>query len=393
MRRGNPSELGFSADRLKRVDEVAQRYVDSAEVAGVDVTIGRRGLIAHRYFTGDAAADTLYRIYSMTKPITSVAVMILVEECRLRLTDPVSRFFSEFANMQVYVSGEAPPFETRATDREITIRDLLAHTSGLAYGIGDEHPVEQAMADTVFAAVAADRSLPLREIVRLIAELPLVHQPGSAWRYSIGIDVLGAIIEEVAECPLQEYLAKRVFEPLGMTDTFFTVPADKRSRLATLYTRGESGLEPAPETPVMAYTEPNPHPNGGGGLVSSTADYLAFAQMLLDGGIGPAEYGSHRILGPRTVDLMLRDHLPPRISGWDRPGYGFGLGGSVLTDPARAGDYGTPGRFAWGGAAGTFWWIEPEEALSAVMMIQLMPADDLAMRNDLYTAVHQALMD
>lgn len=398
MKRGNSEQLGFSPDRLKRIDQVAAEYVKAGRIAGIDVTVARNGALAHRCFTGlrtvadsrPVERDTLYRIYSMTKPITSAAAMILVEECRLRLTDPISRFFPEFAEMAVYQSGDAVPFTTVPAERQITVRDLLTHTGGLAYGIGDEHPVEQHLAQVLWSPSATRQEVTLRDLARLVAQVPLVHQPGSAWRYSIGIDLLGAIIEEVTGTPLAEFLHSRIFGPLGMHDTFFTVPEEKRARLATVCVQGESGLDVSPDPPVMAYFTKNAHPNGGGGLVSSTEDYLAFAQMLLDGGRGPAENGAHLILSPRTVSLMVRNHLSPQIAGWNRPGMGFGLGGSVMTDPGQAGDYGTPGRYSWGGAAGTVFWIEPVEQLAAVMMIQLASPSSIA--GDIWVAVHQALV-
>ena len=392
-------ELGFNTERIARLRTVADRYIDDGKTAGVVTAVLRDRALAWVDARGcrDLAAgstmtsDTLFRIYSMTKPVTSAAVMLLVEATTLRLTDPVSRFFPEYREMEVYVEGEAPPFRTEAARREITIRDLLTHTSGLAYGIGDEHPVEKVFETEVWAAMAEDPAMTLREVARRVAGYPLVHQPGTHWRYSSSIDLLGAIVEEVAGVPFDAFLHERIFEPLGMEDTFFTVPQTKRGRLAGVYTRGDAGLEPIADPPWMSFTSPDSHP-GGGGLVSTAADYLTFAQTLLNGGRGPDCDGrpGERILGPRTVAMMMSDHLPPNVAAWNTPGAGFGYGGQVVTDPGRFSGYGSPGRFTWGGAASTLFTIDPGDRLIFVVLHQIMPhVDDLS--TDLSTTVFQAI--
>ena len=398
--RRSPEELGFDPGRLARLSSVADRYIDAGSVAGVVTAVLRDGAIAWLEARGrreidsgaPMATDTLFRIYSMTKPITSAAVMILVEEAKLRLTDPLSRYFPEYRDMEAYVGGLEPPFRTEAATREIAVRDLLTHTAGLGYGIGDEHPLEKQVQAELWETVARDRRLTLRRFAELVADLPLVHQPGTHYRYSLAIDLLGALVEEVSGMPLARFLEERLFAPLGMEDTFFTVPESKRGRLAGVYARGDGGLEPVPDPPLLAYTEPDAHPNGGGGLVSTACDYLSFAQMLLNGGRAPSGDGrpGARVLGPRTVAMMMTDHLPPRVPGWSSPGAGFGYGGKVVTDVTQLPEYGSAGRFSWGGAASTLFWVDPAERLAIVVLYQIMPyVDDLSL--DLYTTVYQAI--
>ena len=400
IRSERPEALGFDGKRLAQIGDVGDRYVDTGRTAGVVTAVQRDGALAWLDARGcrDLASnapmepDALFRIFSMTKPITSAAVMMLVEETKLRLTDPVSGFFPEYKAMEVYVAGTEPPYQTEAATREITIRDLLTHTSGLAYGIGDEHPIEKQYEREVWEPVGRDPDLSLRELARLVSRLPLVHQPGTHWRYSIAIDLLGAIIEEVSGLSLDRFLGERFFDPLGMRDTFFTVPKEKHSRLAGIYSPGETALEPVPNLPTLPFTTPTAHPNGGGGLVSTAADYINFAQMLLNGGRAPDSGSSRgeRILGPRTVSMMLTDHFPRGVLGWASPGVGFGYGGSVVTDVTQLSGYGSVGRFSWGGAASTIFWIDPVERLVGVMLQQIMPYTD-ALMNDVQTTVYQAI--
>lgn len=401
MQIGNPVELGFSKQRLSRIEALTNHAISEGQIAGIDVLVARRGRIAFRFTGGkrDIAAgeaiepDTLYRIYSMTKPITSAAVMLLVEEARVRLTDPISKFFPEFGEMEVYQSGTQAPFATVPSTTPITIRHLLTHTAGLGYGIGDQHPVEKHIEATLLPLLARDPEVTLADLARELATFPLLHQPGTAWRYSLGIDVLGAIIEQVSGSSFAEFLQERLFVPLGMADTFFTVPEAKRPRLGPVYTRTDTGLEPQPDSMIMAYTRANAHPNGGGGLVSTTSDYLAFAQMLLDGGRAPDSRGGDQILSPRTIDVMIRPHVAPDTPGWQRPGLGFGYGGSVVCDPDMLPSYATRRRFGWGGAAGTRFWVEPEEQLLGIVMIQLMPPETSQVVDDIQTTIWQAIVE
>ncbi|TVR54479.1 MAG: class A beta-lactamase-related serine hydrolase [Spirochaetaceae bacterium] len=395
-----PEVLGFDGKRLAQIAAVVDRYLAEGRTAGVVTAVLRDGALAWfdargcRELASKAPMNTddLFRIFSMTKPITSAAVMMLVEETKLHLTDPVSEFFPEYKTIEVYIAGAEPPFQTEPARREITIRDLLTHTSGLAYGIGDEHPIEKKFETEVWEPVGRDPDLSLRELARLVSRLPLVHQPGTHWRYSIAIDLLGAIVEEVAGFSFERFLRERFFEPLGMHDTFFTVPEEKQSRLTGLYGVGENGLEPVPSLPTLPFTTPTAHPNGGGGLVSTAADYLSFAQMLLNDGRAPDSDSARgeRILGPRTVSMMMTDHFPPDVQGWASPGVGFGYGGSVITDVTQLSGYGSVGRFSWGGAASTIFWIDPAERLAGLMLQQIMPYTD-ALMNDFQTTVYQAI--
>jgi CubicO group peptidase (beta-lactamase class C family) len=396
MQHTDPRELGFSPERLAQVSAVARAFIDAGEIAGVTVGLHRHGRLAfvESYGSRDLeqglpmTRDTLVRIYSMTKPITSAAVLLLFERAQVQLTDPLSRYFPAFAEMEVYLGGEEPPFRTVPAEREILVRDLLTHTGGLAYGIGDEHPVEQEFAKTVWGGLAADPQITLEQQADMIAEQPLVHQPGTAWRYSIATDLLGALVERVTGTSIDRFLKRELFEPLGMENTWFTVPEPDHHRLAKVYTQGTDGLCPAEDPPVMSFLRTRSHPSGGGGLVSTVDDYLRFAQMLLDHG----HAADRHILAPRTVSMMMQDHLPPGIEGWDRPGLGFGFGGQVITDARRCSSYGAPGTFSWGGAASTTFWVDPAEELAGVILLQLVPAFSSRINDDLYASVYQAIV-
>ncbi len=401
FRRGSPQELGFDPARLERISRVTDRALDAGRTAGTLTAVVRDGSLAwfdargYRDLASGSPMDahTLFRIYSMTKPITTVAVMMLVEETAIRLQDPVSRFFPEYREMMVYVGGDEPPFSTEPAARQITVLDLLTHTAGLAYGIGDEHPVERRFESDIWGPVADERDLTLRDLARLVAEWPLVHQPGTHWRYSIATDLLGALVEEVAGIPFADFLEQRLFGPLGMSNTCFTVPEADRDRLASVYTPSENGLEPSPDPPILSFVQTNAHPNGGGGLVSTAADYLAFAQMLLDGGRAtdadgrPGDY----LLAPATVRMMMRDHLPRGVAGWSNPGVGFGYGGSVVTDLRQFAGYASLGRYGWGGAASTGVWVDPVERLVGLVLQQVVPYT-AELSDDIATSVYQAVV-
>ncbi len=402
--RRDPADLGFDVGRLARVNEVVQRALDANQCAGAVVGIVRDGALVWLSTHGardlsieaPMMEDTLFRIYSMSKPITSTAVMMLFEEAALRLTDPLSRFLPDFGQMEVYVAGDEPPFRTEPATREITIRDLLTHTGGLGYGIGDPHPVEEQLTREVWDTVDRNPEVTLLEAASAIASCPLVHQPGTHWRYSVATDLLGAVVEVVSGQSLDAFLKERIFDPLGMTDTFFTVPEERRERLAVCYTPGENGLDPAPDTPRMGFTRPTRHPSGGGGLVSTAGDYLAFMQMLLSKGRATVRTGKpgDRLLGARTVTMMMTDHLPPGVGGWeDRPGYGFGYGGRIVTDATQLSPYGSQGQFAWGGAASTIFFVDPAERLAVVVLQQVVPGFVYLLTEDIGTAVYQAIVD
>ena len=399
--RKSPQELGFDSRRLERISVVIDRALEAGQTTGVLTAVLRDGSLAWFDTRGcrDLAsgkpieADTLFRIYSMTKPVTTAAVMMLVEETAIRLGDPVSRFFPEYREMEVYVGGDEPPFLSEPAAREITVRDLLTHTAGLAYGIGEEHPVEKLLESDVWGPVARDGELSLRELAKLVGACPLVHQPGTHFRYSIAIDLLGALVEEVSGIPFGRFLEERLFDPLGMRNTWFTVPEPDRHRLAGVYTPGETGFEPSPDPPILSFAQTDAHPNGGGGLVSTADDYLAFAQMLLDGGRAtrpdgrPGDY----VLAPRTVSMMMSDHLPPGVAGWSTAGVGFGYGGAVLTDARYFVGYGSPGRYGWGGAASTGFWVDPAERIAGLVLQQVVPYTP-ELPDDVLTSVYQAVV-
>ncbi|HKJ86423.1 MAG TPA: serine hydrolase domain-containing protein [Spirochaetia bacterium] len=397
MEQHDPKELGFDAERLERVSSITERYIEAGEIAGAVAAVARRGQVAYLRAHGrrdiehdsPMTSDALFRIYSMSKPIATAALMMFVERGLVRLTDPLSRFVPEFAGMSVYLAGEEPPFRTEPADREILVWDLLTHTAGLAYGIGDEHPVEKEFERTVWAAAAGNPALSLADLSALIARLPLVHHPGTNWRYSVACDLMGAIIEVVTGRSFAEVLATDVFAPLGMHETWFTIPESEYPRVAQVYAMHENGLEPDADPPIMAYWGQRAHPSGGGGLVSTVADYLKFEEMLRNEG----KIDDGFLLSPRTVRTMMQDHLPPGVARWDDPGAGFGFGGRVITDTRYAREYGSVGQYSWGGAANTHFWIDPQERISAVVMLQRVPAFEIQITDDIRTAVYQALVD
>ena len=390
-------KVGFSSERLKRLDAVIQRYVDEGRVPGVLMLVARHGKLAYCNNFGmmDIEAqrptqpDAIYRIYSMTKAITSVATLMLFEENRFFLDEPVYEFIPELKDIRVYQAGGDPV----TAERPMTIRHLLTHTSGLVYPSANS-PVERMYDD----ADLFNRHVPLRDWIKKLTALPLLHQPGSEWHYSMSTDVLGYLVEVVSGMPFDEFLRKRIFEPLGMVDTAFYVPAEKVSRLVTLY---GGGLWPISVERMGDYTQQPEWSSGGGGLVGTGGDYLRFCQMLLNGG----ELDGERLLGPRTVAYMTANHLSPEILAYKRtpapgPGYGFGLGVQVLLDPVTAGRPGSVGEFGWSGAAYTHYWIDPVEDLVAVKMTQIIYRDEddneverRDMNADLRIAVYQALVD
>ena len=384
----SPEDAGFSPSRLARIDLTFQNYVDRKEAAGAVALIARRGKVAYLQTWGDRdreqqkpmTEDTIFRIYSMSKPITSVAVMMLYEEGHFFLDDPVAKFLPELAGMQVQTERRDPKTgevttETRSAKRPITIRDLLRHTAGLTYGFFGDSEVDRAYRSQ---GILIDEDT-IAQTVQKLGKIPLRFEPGDRWHYSVSVDVLGRLIEVVSNKPLDEFLRQRIFDPLGMGDTGFQVPESKRDRLAQLYTpKGTEasreaflkGSPPTKEIEVLesnelsSYDESATHFSGGGGLVSTAADYWRFCQMMLNGG--------HRILSRKSVELMTSDHLHG-ISGFARSGSTFGLGFAVTTDVGQAGSLGSVGSFSWGGAAGTRFWIDPQEELIGIFMVQILP--------------------
>lgn len=393
-----PATVGFAAGRLERITPVVQAAIDSGRMHGAVVLVARRGKVAYHRAFGWAdresgrrmTTDALFRIASQTKAITSVAVMTLVEDGRLRLGDPVSKFLPGFAG-----AGVAQPGDTgillQPVKRAITIRDLLTHTAGLSYG-NDSLVRRQYEAQGLGPAAGwgwyfADKSEPICGSMDRLSVLPLVSQPGERFVYGYSTDVLGCVVERVSGQSLADYLETRIFRPLGMRNTWFFPPAVAAPRLATVYSATDSGLVRSSEGPRGQgdYLDgPRVSYSGGAGLVSTARDYALFLQMLAGGG----SLGATRILGPRTVALMTTDHADTLFS---RNGMGFGLGFEILEEPGRAGQYGNVGRYGWGGAYATSYWIDPKDELVVVLMTQLLPGRAWETWDQVRAVIYQAI--
>ena len=399
-----PEAEGFSADRLKRLDAHMQALVDQGHLPGAVTLVARHGKIVSYEVFGKKAIggapmtkDTIFRIYSQSKPVTGVAMMILFEEGKWRLDDPVTKFVPELANLQVYKSQNTDgTFVTEPAKRAPTMREIMSHTGGFAYGLRTDQPVEKAYRDSGLLG-----SKTQAEFLASLVKLPLASQPGTEWRYSVSVDIQGLIVERLSGMSLADFMKSRIFDPLKMTDTAFYVPATKSDRLAALYIPDAKTrkLVAADNFMVLDVTKPPAIASGGGGLVSTTADYARFAQMLLNGG----ELDGARILSPGAIKLMASNHLSdivmdaPGASFSPAKGGGFGLDFAVVTDPARAGTLQGEGSYSWGGAAGTWFWIDPKNDLFMLGMIHILAKDiDPALAkidDDAATLVYQALVD
>ena len=402
---GDPRALGLCPDRLERIDGWMRAHVEAGKVAGLSVMLARGGHNAFFRSHGRAdiardkafAPDTIARIYSMTKPLTSVAVMMLYEEGRFQLDDPITRFLPEFSDLRVLTGGNRVKFESEPARRPITIRDLLTHTSGLTYGF-----MEATLVDALYRQNGVDfgeaQGESLAEVVARLARQPLLAQPGAEWNYSVATDVLGHLVAVVSGVDFADFLRTRVIQPLGMVDTDFFVPADKLPRFAANYSLfRDRTLKLYDDAVGSRFATPPACPSGGGGLVSTAADYMRFCRFLL----GRGALDGTRLLGRKTVDLMLMNHLDgdlaamgqPRFSETAYTGIGFGLGFSVMLDPARAQIVGTPGEVAWGGLASTAFWVDPAEDLAVVLLTQLIPSSALPLRRELRVLTYAALVD
>jgi len=369
MPAAEPQDIGLSPAGLARLTAVMQREIDAKHVPGVSMMIARRGKIGYRRDLGALRpggpampGNGIFRIYSMTKPIVSTALMMLVEDGRLFVADPVAKYIPEFADPKVGVEKDGK-LELVAARRPITIQDLLRHTSGLTYGFTGNAAVQRLYLE----ARIGDFNVPSAEMVAALAKLPLLQQPGTSWDYSHSTDVVGRIVEVVSGQSLGAYLREKIFAPLGMNDTGFFTTSDKFERLAEPFDKDpDTG---APVQLLDARTAPK-FEMGGGGLVSTMDDYTRFVQMLYSGGT----LGNARILGRKTLEFMTADHLGPDVRIGTRfllhPGYGFGLGFGVRRDIGMAPNAGTPGEYYWGGIAGTVFWITPQDELMALMMVQ-----------------------
>ncbi len=383
----SPEDVGISVDRLARVNTMMEKYVDAGQIAGAVSLVARNGKIAHfnaygvrNVATGEPMTkDTIVRIYSMSKPITSVALMILYEEGAFQLDDPVSKYIPAFENQQVYVEGPAANPVLQPVENEMTIRHLLTHTSGLSYGIFSNTPVDTLYRMETGMAWWAD----LETLGNAMGRLPLLFEPGERWHYSLATDVLGYLVEVLAEQPFDEFLQARIFDPLDMVDTGFYVPEEKLARFAANHTVDPNGKLMVIDPPNGQFSQKPAFLSGGGGLVSTASDYIRFAQMLLNGG----ELDGTRILGSKTVEYMTVNH----IDGVHEPGYGFGLGFSVRLDDKGPGIIGTPGTYGWNGAANTHYFADPEEEIIGLFLTQLMPYGRYPLLPYFRVALYQAL--
>jgi CubicO group peptidase (beta-lactamase class C family) len=446
----DPSSLGFDPALLARIHTWANGYVDSGKLPNLQVLVSRYGKLAwaSQYGMADVARqtpvqlgghqDTIYRIYSMTKPLTSVAVMALLERGLLQLDDPIKKWIPKLTNLQVYTGGKGAggktiklgsnvagdsekldlnnlPTEPQA--RDITVRDLLTHTAGFTYDFMMATPVDALYRARGINALAPSGTL--ETLIDQLSNVPLLAQPGVEWNYSVATDVLGYLVQAITDEPFDDHLRRTVLKPLGMTDTDFYVPPNKVNRFAACYTPAitsqgvglslvdeagtgsGTGTETLPLTKPSRFLKPPTAPSGGGGLVGTGSDYLRFCHLMLNGG----ELDGVRLLGRKTVSYMLQNHLfkdgraadmaamgQPRFSESSYEGVGFGLGFSIVLNPAQAQTMGSAGEAAWGGAASTGFWIDPSEGITAVMLTQLLPSSTYPIRRQLRNLVYGALV-
>jgi CubicO group peptidase (beta-lactamase class C family) len=402
-------------DRIE--DHLKKRYIEAGRFPGTQLLVYRRGQLVHRSSQGFADLerkvpvkdDTIFRIYSMTKPITSVAFMMLVEEGRVALEEPVHKYIPEWKNLGVFQAGLMPAFLTRPPSRPMQIVDLMRHTSGLTYGFQQRSNVDAAYRELKLGEV--DKAGTLQSMITDLGKIPLEFSPGEAWNYSVSTDVIGYLIGQISGKPFEQFLKERIFDPLEMKDTGFFVAPAKTHRLAACYSASPQGamtfhaadrtggltLQDDPVT--SSFLSPPSFISGGGGLCSTAADYLTFCRALLNGG----EFGGVRLIGPKTLALMTSNHLPggrtlPELSRSlfseaTYHGIGFGLGFSVTLDPAQTLIPGSRGEYAWGGAATTSFWIDPAEELIAIFMTQVLPSTATAIRRELRTMIYAAITE
>jgi CubicO group peptidase (beta-lactamase class C family) len=403
----------FITGRLDRITEHLNRhYIEPGKIVGCQTLVARGGEIAYRSELGRAdrerdkplSSDTVFRIYSMTKPITSVALMMLYERGYFQLNDAVTRVLPEWRDQRVWVSGEGEQMRTEAPKRPITFRHLLSHTGGLTYGnvlatLGapeEVHPVDQVYRNL---KIRRSKDETLSEFVQKLALVPLRYQPGERWMYSLSTDVCGALVERIARMPFDRFLQENILDPLGMKDTSFSVPDAKLDRFAACYRRrADKQLELSDDPQTSPYRTPPKFVSGGGGLVSTIADYHRFCEMLRRGG----ELDGARILAPRTIRLMHANHLPAdqdltqlaigTFSETSNEGVGFGLGFASTCNAAKAGSV-SAGEFYWGGAASTIFWVDPSADLVVIFMTQLLPSATFDFRGQLKSLVYSSLAD
>lgn len=404
----NAEKAGLNPSRLETISRhLMDSYISPGKISGCQVMVSRHGVPAYFRSFGQmdmernkpVQEDTIFRIYSMTKPITSVALMMLFEEGRFQLNDPVSRFIPSWKGQQVWISGDGDDMETREPASPMTMRHVLSHTSGLTYGTGlfpSEHPVDK-FYDKV--GVNRDAGETIESFAEKLSTVPLRYDPGTQWCYSLATDVCGCLVEFISGVPFGQFLQERIFDPLGMTDTFFVVPEEKLGRLAANYgRRADKTLKLLDDPMNSLYANPNRFPSGGGGLASTTADYGRFCEMLRGGG----QLEGQRIIGDRTLKLMHRNHLPNgtdlgsiamgSFSETAYDGVGFGLGFASTLDDVAAGTIGA-GDYYWGGAASTIFWVDPVEDMFVIFMTQLMPSATFNFRGQIKNIIYGAIED
>jgi CubicO group peptidase (beta-lactamase class C family) len=385
MKTSLPESVGFSSSRLQRVSAMLQGYVERGDLPGMIATIARQGktIYYEKFGWADKETekpmqdDTIFMIASMTKPITAVATMMLYEEGHFHLNTPIAKFIPAYKDTKVCVGEDADGNPILADlEREISFRHLFTHTAGLSYGWNQNDPVDRAYQKAQKTLNDARQSMTLATLAEGLADLPLAFQPGSQWRYSMSIDVLGRLVEVISGMKFEDFVAERIFKPLGMVDTAFYVPTEKMPRVATVYGHSEPEKVLAPLPHIRPANEPPSFVMPGGGLVSTVSDYARFCQMLVNGG----ELDGKRLLSPKTVAMFSINHTPAEALPYGfaandlyHAGYGYSLGTRVLMDVSKTGLYGTVGEFGWDGAFATYFWVDPVEQLYGLFMLQHSP--------------------
>ncbi|MBK9432709.1 MAG: beta-lactamase family protein [Sphingomonadales bacterium] len=393
----NPAELGFLPDRLERINAYVQsKYLDTGLLPFASVLVGRGDDVAHLWSSG-VESDAIFRIASMTKPITSIAIMQLVEQGRIALSDPVAKYIPEFADLGVFVAGGgAIPFVTRPPSAPMRVVDLMRHTSGLTYSFQERTPVDAAYRKS---GLENWQTMDDDTFIAELAALPLQFDPGTSWNYSVSTDVLGVIVARVSGQSLGDYFQQHIFAPLGMVDTYFNVPADKADRIPDCYAFDPVNKKKLidPSGPKGAWVGRHKFESGGGGLASTIADYHRFCRMLLNGGA----LDGQQIISPKTLELMVANHLPgggdltqhskSLFSEAEMAGIGFGLGFGCNIDPAATLVPGSKGEYFWGGMFSTAFFVDPVEDLIMIFMTQLSPSSLYPVRRELRTLIYSAL--
>lgn len=402
---------GLDAGRLERItDHIERNYIGPKKIMGAQVAVARHGHMAYQKSFGSMdlernkpmADDAIFRIYSMTKPITSIALMTLYEKGYFQLNDPVSRYVPSWKNHKVWVSGEGEAMVTEEPKRPVSFRDVLSHTGGFTYGgglpgVGVQHPV-----DLIYRSLkirSAGSSDSMMEFLDKLSQVPLLYQPGERWMYSLSTDICGALVEVISGKPFDQYLQDEIFAPLGMKDTSFFVAPDKIDRFCANYQRGpDKALKLIDDPATSTFLNPQGFKSGGGGLTGTIADYMRFCEMLRRGG----ELDGQRIVGPRTLEMMHMNHLAGgkdltqmaigSFSETANEGVGFGLGFASTKDQVSTGSLGA-GDYYWGGAASTIFWVDPKEDLTVVFMTQFMPSGTFNFRGQLKSLIYSAIVD